>query len=246
MNIGLNLNFTNTNYLDDVEKGLHYDAFAAVFVGISLYVGAEKDTDNDGIENNKDVCPNTPYGLIVDEFGCPLDTDTDGVPDYLDKCKNTPKNILIDEEGCPIDSDRDGVPDYLDKCPNTKQDQDALVDENGCSGRQNSEGAIIKTNRDTTIQKQSQILIEQVYDELNERPLADMFYTDGKLFCFQLSSFKDKNLAEEEAKSLRENGHQVFISKAIPFNNGIVWFRVRIGYFDSYEEARTYKEKYFK
>ena len=48
LNLGLNLNFTNTDYLDDIEKGLHNDAFATAFVGMSLYVGAEKDSDRDG------------------------------------------------------------------------------------------------------------------------------------------------------------------------------------------------------
>ncbi len=29
------------------------------------------DTDNDGIYDDKDQCPNTPKGTVVDEFGCP-------------------------------------------------------------------------------------------------------------------------------------------------------------------------------
>ena len=246
LNIGLNINFTNTDYLDDVTKGLHNDAFATAFAGISLYIGAEKDTDGDGIENNKDVCPNTLPGLTVDEFGCPLDTDTDGVPDYLDKCENTPKNILIDEQGCPIDSDWDGVPDYLDKCPDTPQDEDLLVDENGCLIKQDIEADTIKTVQDITTQMQGQKIIERDYDELNEILLTDMIYSDGKLYCFQVSSFKERNLAEKDARSLSEEGHQVIISEAIPFNDGKVWYRVRIGYFKSFSEAKDYKEKYFK
>ena len=97
-----------------------------------------------------------------------------------------------------------------------------------------------------TIFSQNQIIIEHEYDAMNERHLTNMIYTDGNLYCFQLSSFKEWNLAEKDAKSLRDRGHQVIISEAIPFNDGKVWFRVRIGYFSSLEEARKYKEKYLK
>ncbi|MFW6099550.1 MAG: OmpA family protein, partial [Thermodesulfobacteriota bacterium] len=36
----------------------------------------------------------------MDPRGCPLDTDEDGVFDYKDKCPNTPKGARVDMEGC--------------------------------------------------------------------------------------------------------------------------------------------------
>ena len=183
-------------------------------------------------------------GLEVDEFGCPIDSDSDGVPDYLDNCNNTPRNILIDETGCPIDLDNDGVPDYLDKCPNTPQN--VLVDENGCAEGQNAIGADVKTNQNKNLLEQKEILIVQGYDELNEKRLADRFYTDGNLYCFLLSSFRDKNFADNEAKNLILDGHNAFVIEAYPYNNYQDWYRVRIGYFNTLEEARAYKERYFK
>jgi OOP family OmpA-OmpF porin len=90
----------------------------------------EKDSDNDGVPDSRDKCPNTNSGLKVDANGCPIDSDNDGVPDYLDKCPNTPAGVKVDANGCPIDSDNDGVPDYLDKCPNTPPG--VKVDANGC------------------------------------------------------------------------------------------------------------------
>ena len=246
LNLGININFANTDYLDDIRKDSNTDAFATAFVGMSLYIGAEKDSDGDGVENNRDVCPNTLSGLVVDEFGCPLDTDTDGVPDYLDKCENTPKNILINNDGCPIDSDGDGVPDYLDKCPDTPLDQDIVLDENGCLIMQDVEADTFNTNQDMAIEEPDEILIENNYDDLNERHLANMIYTDGKLYCFQVASFQKIELAENLANSLILEGYEVLISEAIPFNDGNVWYRVKIGYFDSYESALSYKEEYFK
>lgn len=79
----------------------------------------DKDADRDKIGDRLDKCPETPFGLAVDEDGCPLDSDGDGVTDESDRCPDTPDGVKINDEGCPVDSDNDSVPDYLDKCPNT-------------------------------------------------------------------------------------------------------------------------------
>jgi len=89
------------------------------------------DSDNDGVADSLDKCPNTPAGVKVDKNGCAIDSDNDGVADSLDKCPNTPAGVKVDKNGCPIDSDHDGVLDYLDKCPNTPKGM--KVDKNGCA-----------------------------------------------------------------------------------------------------------------
>jgi OOP family OmpA-OmpF porin len=120
------------------------DYHAGGVIGISYNFGKEQenhnnqtikpiiptDSDNDGIPDNIDKCPNTPAGVKVNKQGCPVDSDKDGVPDYLDKCPNTPVGVKVDKQGCPVDSDKDGVPDYLDKCPNTPVG--VKVDKQGC------------------------------------------------------------------------------------------------------------------
>jgi OOP family OmpA-OmpF porin len=35
-------------------------------------------------------------------MGCALDSDDDGVADYLDRCPNTPAGATVDENGCPV------------------------------------------------------------------------------------------------------------------------------------------------
>ena len=69
----------------------------------------DRDDDRDGVINCRDKCPDTPPGVKVDKFGCPLpvpvpvlDSDGDGVPDSRDKCPDTPKGIKVDKDGCPI------------------------------------------------------------------------------------------------------------------------------------------------
>lgn len=56
------------------------------------------DEDDDGVADIIDKCPNTPAGVEINEFGCPIDTDGDGVPDFRDLELNT-------EKGAPVNSD---------------------------------------------------------------------------------------------------------------------------------------------
>ncbi|WDE09838.1 di-heme oxidoredictase family protein [Thalassomonas haliotis] len=63
------------------------------------------DTDNDGVADPLDLCPDTPANSQVDNKGCPLtptDSDNDGVRDSLDLCPGTPANTQVDNNGCPI------------------------------------------------------------------------------------------------------------------------------------------------
>jgi OmpA-OmpF porin, OOP family len=99
--------------------------------GLDFVLGGHiKDSDQDGITDRHDKCPNTPLGAKVDAKGCPMDSDGDGVFDGLDQCSNTPKGVKVDSRGCPVDSDNDGVVDGTDQCPNTPLG--AKVDAKGC------------------------------------------------------------------------------------------------------------------
>jgi len=80
------------------------------------------DSDNDGVMDRLDKCPNSPAGSAVDGSGCPLpivesvsfdgnqceikidgpDMDRDGVEDSIDQCPNTPCDFSVDSKGCPV------------------------------------------------------------------------------------------------------------------------------------------------
>jgi outer membrane protein OmpA-like peptidoglycan-associated protein len=120
----------NDDKFDGQIRGPHKDWIFTGTIGISYFIGRDKDADNDGVFDSNDMCPNTPRGVKVDQFGCPIDSDGDRIPDYLDKCENTPLGVKVDANGCPLDSDADGVPDYLDNCSNTPAR--VQVDEKGC------------------------------------------------------------------------------------------------------------------
>lgn len=98
--------------------------FGSLSLGLDF---AARDTDNDGVLDASDNCPNTPEGISTDSDGCPVpDADKDGICDAwvstkgmfnqyagictgVDKCANDPedKDNNQDEDGCP-DPDNDG------------------------------------------------------------------------------------------------------------------------------------------
>jgi len=81
------------------------------FAGVTFKFGG-KDTDDDGIYDKDDLCPEEP-GL--EQFqGCP-DRDGDGIPDKDDTCPD--QAGLTQFQGCP-DTDADGIADMNDACPN--------------------------------------------------------------------------------------------------------------------------------
>ena len=102
-----------------------------LFVGLSFGIGGpERDRDKDGVPDDDDRCPGTPFGAKVDQVGCALDSDDDGVFDGLDQCPNSRPGAKVDIHGCEFDSDGDGVPDGIDNCPGTPKG--AIVDASGC------------------------------------------------------------------------------------------------------------------
>ena len=383
LNFNGSLYYVNSDELDDIIKGRDNDIFFTFLGGVSFYFGGVKDSDADGVRDEEDVCPETPQGVRVDEYGCPVDTDGDGVPDYLDRCPGTRSNIIVNSDGCPLDSDQDGVPDYLDQCPNTPfnvpvdsrgcpfdSDGDGIpdymdncpdtpagteVDKFGCPlqstekelpkitrmtvsgevnfaiGKANLKPAasnllnkllkVLYDNPDTRWRIQghtdntgsyklnkklslerawavadyliakgvdaSRFEVEGVgpdypiannssrsgrklnrrvsiefidgvaeservtssledvsYNTAVERNVGNMIFTDGRLYCFQLSSWRSYNRAVREVDRLQAQGEKAFIVEVMNLQ-GLegIWFRVRVGYFNSLQKAREHRAR---
>ena len=86
---------------------------------------AKLDSDNDGVVNLSDLCPETPLGEPVNDEGCSLsqiDSDGDGVVDSLDAFPNDASET-VDTDGDGIgnnadtDDDNDNVEDVNDAFP---------------------------------------------------------------------------------------------------------------------------------
>jgi len=386
-NIALNYHYLPIDNLEDVDNsisnGTQDDIFFTARAGLSFYFGGISDTDNDGVMDEDDLCPDTPPNVKVEEFGCPVDSDKDGVPDYLDNCPNTPRNIPVDLNGCPVDKDNDGVPDYLDLCNDTPMG--VLVDPRGCpldtdddgvsdykdlcpstpvgtevnkwgcpvdeevfepiqktefilnggvnfeigkaellntaypelekvlkvmkdypetkwkieghtdnTGSRNlnnelsinraksvynyfiSNGistsrllyngygpdfpiadnstetgkalnrrvAIILISENENQSKELTLPNEQPkYNISSERNIGNMIFTDGYLYCIQISSWRARGKAESEAKRLESEGYKAFVVIAeLPELDG-TWYRVRVGYYNSLDEVNRIRER---
>lgn len=79
------------------------------------------------------------------------------------------------------------------------------------------------------------------YNVASEKNIKGTIFTDGNKYCFQISSWKIKSQAETVVKRLSNSGHNAFIVEAYLPNKGGNWYRVRIGYFNTLEEAERYQ-----
>jgi hypothetical protein len=163
LNLGANINFSNSDYLDDTKAGNNNDAFISFFTGLSFYLGKEIDKDNDGVEDDFDLCPDTPEGVKVDEFGC-----------------------------------------------NTSELKSQAAN----------------------------------YDTLKDHFISDGIFTDDNLFCFQVDLYPEMNNAKDLQNEIAKFG---FIPDILEIKVGnLVWYSVRIGYFNSFEKAKVYRDDFFK
>lgn len=115
--VGLELANTINAPLNDSWDGVSRggkDLYLQHSAGLVFSLRKPTDTDNDGVPDKKDKCPDTPSTASVDSKGCPVDGDSDGVADYLDACPTAAGTFALN--GCP-DQDKDGVADKDDTCP---------------------------------------------------------------------------------------------------------------------------------
>lgn len=83
------------------QKEVYDDDLYMVSADIIEAIFSE-DEDNDGVVDIWDKCLETPAGVVVDDFGCPLDDDNDGFGNYLDKELHTEKDSITNMEGVKL------------------------------------------------------------------------------------------------------------------------------------------------
>ena len=113
------------------------------------------DTDQDGVADNVDNCPDVPNASQLDTDGDGIgdacdaltDSDGDGVADDVDNCPGTSAGTPVDASGCPLpppDTDSDGVADDVDNCPVTPNSDQLDTDGDGigdaCDALTDSDG----------------------------------------------------------------------------------------------------------
>lgn len=142
-----NSNDTDGDCILDADEILWAATQATVSAGDAL---TQADADGDGIDDHTVIgCEPDLEDLDIEDLE--LDTDNDGVLDINDECPNTASGAATDAKGCSdeqnnqgtviedTDSDNDTVPNEIDECPGTKEG--VAIDTQGCSDEQNRDQA---------------------------------------------------------------------------------------------------------
>lgn len=107
-----NIIFQDVFDFEELDEDVNATNNFELSAGVSFFFGGgppepppPTDSDGDGVYDDRDQCPNTPFGTRVDSFGCPVpvDSDGDGVIDDRDQCPNTPPGDPVDGDGCTIE-----------------------------------------------------------------------------------------------------------------------------------------------
>jgi outer membrane protein OmpA-like peptidoglycan-associated protein len=109
------------------------------------------DTDDDGIPDQKDACPEIAGEPNLDpaKDGCPpADRDGDGVRDVDDACPTTSglPNSDLTQNGCPTDTDGDGFHDGIDACREVIGDPSDDEKKRGCPADDDGDGIANKAD----------------------------------------------------------------------------------------------------
>ena len=184
------------------------------------------DSDQDGIFDNEDRCPDTEQFILVDLSGCPLDSDRDGIFDTHDQCPNTLKYVEVDQTGCPIDNDNDKVYDYADKCPNSLLNE--IVDRSGCPKDSDNDG--VKDSLDKCSNTDSSGIVDTegcVFSKVDTgiQPNENGYYP----YVIQISSYKNLETANKIALEFQAKGDPTFTSVAYIARPIETWYRIFFG-----------------
>lgn len=171
-----------------------YRVFASLgYVG---EVRRDRDSDGDGVLDERDACPaqaedRDGFEDDDDTDGCPEnDNDRDGVPDEKDRCPDAAEDFdgFGDDDGCPeLDNDGDGVPDRVDQCLM----QPGTAERNGCPEPPKPELARVTEekfeltqtvqfeNGSASIAAESSALLDSVADILKAHPELTHVVVEG-------------------------------------------------------------------
>ena len=136
---------------------------------IKIIIEENKDSDNDGVINKNDECPDVKGP--PENKGCPLaDNDNDGVPNTEDECPDV--KGPAENKGCPYpDSDQDGVHDASGNCPDVAGSSEF----EGCPDPKNKITALLNENSfvffeldRTTLSKEATDFLDQIATLLNQ------------------------------------------------------------------------------
>ena len=187
----------------------------------------------------------TDYSLGSETFAIPIDSNITMTALYLKSIELTSvdtteyKNTISKDEKIKALIDSTGLPEQQN-IPIVNRDQFIDKDELNNQNRSQTNIETIKPPVTTPVKPTVNSQQQTTYDLSSERIVRSTIFTDGSKYCFQTSSWRDKNKAENQVTRLKREGHNAFIVETYLPNKGGTWYRVRIGYFNSLQETENY------
>lgn len=102
----------------------------------------------------------------------------------------------------------------------------------------------VEEKKEPIINKELFIPKSDTYNSEKDKKVKGSIYSDGNLYCYQISAFKGEKVAKDEAKRLTKLGFKAYVFKFK--QNKTTWYRVRVGDFYSLEEAEKSLKKFNK
>ena len=137
----LEMNHTNLeNGTHSANISLYHNETVLANHNWSFYVGSTVDTDNDGIIDNEDSCPDeNSTGYDADADGCIDDSDNDGLKDNVDVCP------FDANDGCPaaLQDVESNVTEEVSGCIHQSAESynpDATEDDGSCTYEEEASG----------------------------------------------------------------------------------------------------------
>ncbi|MBI9071683.1 MAG: SPOR domain-containing protein [Melioribacteraceae bacterium] len=96
----------------------------------------------------------------------------------------------------------------------------------------------VLTEDDKKIEIAEEVGTAKEYNVEKEENVEGTIYSDGNLFCVQISSWKNKRKAELQVEKYKNKGYNSFYTEIYIAKKRSTWYRVRVGYFDSIIESR--------
>jgi OOP family OmpA-OmpF porin len=169
-----------------------------------------RDSDNDGIPDDIDACPNEPEDHLGNDpsDGCPMppDRDHDGIPDQYDKCPDVPedKDGIDDGDGCPEDdADNDGIPDAQDACPKEPGQKSPDPKKNGCPTFIKVEGNVVRILQQVHFAYGSATILPESFPMLQE--ITNLLKANKGIKKMSIEGHTDNRGAADLNKKLSQN-----------------------------------------
>jgi len=179
---------------------------------------SRRDTDDDGVRDYADKCPELPEDTdgFEDADGCPdTDNDNDGIADVDDKCPLHAEDLdgRFDVDGCPdLDDDKDGIADVRDQCPMVPENRNGYLDVDGCPDQnavmvlgdriRHMDNIYFDSNK-STIQVESYGVLDQVVALLQANPQIARVRIEGHTDAWGSNRYNER-LGDDRAHSVRE------------------------------------------